>query len=194
MFVEAIEWLDWLDEKLPPTGERLALRGSVHKRWAMLTTQAQRLQHLRQSLKAYGEARQQQPKKQSYQILNWLALCYLLKKMRRQQLVALAQQELDQAQQKNTSPGERSFWDRVAVPDARLHVALFQGMLHQPKVFDEIDDAYRNALATGPSARERASVRDHLVFLLEVLPDATLKLNMPTPPTGELQRLIKQLS
>jgi hypothetical protein len=133
LFVEAIEWLDWLDEKLPPTGERPALRGSVHKRWAMLTTQAQRLQHLRQSLKAYGEARQQQPQKQSYQILNWLALCYLLKKMRRQPLVALAQQELDQAQQKNTSAGERSFWDRVAVPDARLHVALFQGCSISPR-------------------------------------------------------------
>ena len=39
LFGEAIGWLNWLDEKLkPPTAERLALRGSVHKRWAMLTS------------------------------------------------------------------------------------------------------------------------------------------------------------
>ena len=37
LFKEAIDWLDWLDKRLPPTDERLALRGSVHKRWAMLT-------------------------------------------------------------------------------------------------------------------------------------------------------------
>ena len=193
LFVEAIEWLDWLDEKLPPTDERLALRGSVHKRWAMLTSRDERLKHLRRAWKAYGDARQQRPGKESYQLLNWLALSYLLKKQRRPELVSLAKQELAVARRKNDTPGDRSFWDRVAVPDALLHVALFEGSLNQPGVVGEIDNAYVNALATGPSARDRASARDHIVFLAEMLPDPALKLKMAAVPGGELQRLIERL-
>jgi tetratricopeptide (TPR) repeat protein/pimeloyl-ACP methyl ester carboxylesterase len=194
LFGEAIGWLNWLDEKLkPPTAERLALRGSVHKRWAMLTRDKERRGHLRDAWQAYGGARDQARGKQSYQLLNWLALGFLLKKQRRQELIAMAQNELTLARQKNDSPGDRSFWDRVAVPDALLHVALFEGSLAEPKVINEIDDAYGNALATGPSARERASARDHLVFLAEMLPDPSLKLKVDAMPAGELERLIKRL-
>ena len=193
LFDEAIGWLNWLDEKLtPPTAERLALRGSVHKRWAMLTREKERRGHLRDAWQAYGDAREQARGKQSYQLLNWLALGYLLKKQPRQELIGMARKELTLAQQKNASPGDRSFWDRVAVPDALLHVALFEGSLTDPGIVDDIDDAYVNALATGPSARERASARDHLVFLAEMLPDPSLKLKLDAP-SGELQRLIKRL-
>jgi tetratricopeptide (TPR) repeat protein len=194
LFVEAVDWLDWLDQKLPLTAERLALRGAVHKRWAMLTGQAERLKHLRKALGAYDDARQQRPESESYHVLNWVSLSFLLKKQRRQQLLALTQTELDRARKKGDGPGERSFWDRVAIPDARLHAALLQGTLSQPAVIDEVDEAYGNALATGPSARERASVRDHLVFLAEMLPDPTLKLKKTSPLTNEFQRLIKRLS
>ena len=194
LFGEAIGWLNWLDEKLqPPTAERLALRGSVHKRWAMLTRDRERRDHLRDAWQAYGDARVQARGKQSYQLLNWLALGFLLKKQPRHELIALAQSELTLARQKNDSPGDRSFWDRVAVPDALLHVALFEGTLNQSKVIDGIDDAYVNALATGPSARERASARDHIVFLAEMLPDPALKRKMAAIPAAELQRLIERL-
>ena len=108
-------------------------------------------------------------------------------------MIALAQNELTLARKKNDSPGDRSFWDRVAVPDALLHVALFEGTLNQSKVIDGIDDAYVNALATGPSARERASARDHIVFLAEMLPDPALKLKIAAIPAAELQRLIERL-
>ena len=194
LFGEAIGWLNWLDERLkPPTAERLALRGSVHKRWAMLTRDKERRGHLRDAWQAYGDARVQARGKQSYQLLNWLALGFLLKKQPRQALIALAQNELTLARQKNDSPGDQSFWDRVAVPDALLHVALFEGTLNQSKVIDGIDDAYVNALATGPSARERASARDHIVFLAEMLPDPALKLKMAAIPAAGLQRLIERL-
>ena len=193
LFDEAIGWLNWLDEKLtPPTAERLALRGSVHKRWAMLTRDKERRGHLRDAWQAYGDAREQARGKQSYQLLNWLALGFLLKKLARHELIGMARNELTLAQQKNDSPGDRSFWDRVAVPDALLHVALFEGSLTDPKTVDEIDGAYVNALATGPSARERASARDHLVFLAEMLPDPSLKLKLDVP-ASELERLIKRL-
>jgi tetratricopeptide (TPR) repeat protein/pimeloyl-ACP methyl ester carboxylesterase len=193
LFEEAIGWLNWLDEKLkPPTAERLALRGSVHKRWAMLTREKERRSHLRDAWQAYGDARAQARGKQSYQLLNWLALGFLLKKQSRQELLGLARSELTLAQQKNDSPGDRSFWDRVAVPDALLHVALFEGSLTDPGVVDDIDAAYVDALATGPSARERASARDHLVFLAEMLPDPSLKLKLDVP-SGALQQLIKRL-
>ena len=194
LFGEAIGWLNWLDEKLtPPTAERLALRGSVHKRWAMLTSGDKRIKHLRKAWKAYGDARVQARGKQSYQLLNWLALGFVLKKQRRQELIATAQNELTLARQKNDRPGDRSFWDRVAVPDALLHVALFEGTLNQSKVIDDIDNAYVNALATGPSARERASARDHIVFLAEMLPDPALKLKTTAVPAAEFQRLIERL-
>jgi tetratricopeptide (TPR) repeat protein len=193
LFDEAIGWLNWLDEKLtPPTAERFALRGSVHKRWAMLTRERERRGHLRDAWQAYGDAREQARGKQSYQLLNWLALGFLLKKQPKQELIGMARNELALARQKNESPGDRSFWDRVAIPDALLHVALFEGSLTDPKVVDDIDDAYGNALATGPSARERASARDHLVFLAEMLPDPSLKLKLDVPG-NELQRLIKRL-
>ena len=193
LFTEAIDWLNWLDEKLkPPTAERLALRGSVHKRWAMLTREKERRGHLRDAWQAFGNAREQARGKQSYQLLNWLALGFLLKKQPRQELITQARNELTLARQKNDSPGDRSFWDRVAVPDALLHVALFEGSLTDPKVVGEIDDAYVNALATGPSARERASARDHLVFLAEMLADPSLRLKLDLP-SAELQRLIKRL-
>ena len=67
-----------------------------------------------------------------------------------------------------------------------------EGSLTDPGIVDEIDRAYVDALATGPSARERASTRDHLVFLAEMLPDPSLKLKLDVP-AGELQRLIKRL-
>ena len=159
----------------------------------MLTRDKKRRSQLRDAWQANSDARGQARGKQSYQLLNWLALGFLLKKQRRQALIALAQNELTLAKKTNDSPGDRSFWDRVAVPDALLHVALFQDTLSEPKVIDEIDDAYGNALATGPSARERASARDHLVFLAEMLPDPSLKLKVDAVPAGELQRLIKRL-
>jgi tetratricopeptide (TPR) repeat protein len=194
LFDQAIGWLDWLDEKLkPPTAERYALRGSVHKRWAMLTRDKQRRSHLRDAWTAYGKARAQAQGDQSYQLLNWLALGFLLGKQRRQELVSLAQGELARARANSGGSGDRSFWDRVAVPDALLHVALFEGKVSEPEVFDEIEAAYGNALATGPSARERASVRDHLLFLAEMLPDTSLKVKLDPVPTTELHRLIEQL-
>ena len=72
------------------------------------------------------------PGKESYQLLNWLALGYLLKKQRRPELVVTgADRNWTLARRKNDSPGDRSFWDRVAVPDALLHVALFEGSLQR---------------------------------------------------------------
>jgi hypothetical protein len=192
LFQEALSWLDWLDAKLPLTGERLALRGSVHKRWAMLTRRAARVDHLRRAWQAYGSARQLAGN-ESYQALVWLALGFLLKNEPREQLAAHAQEQVRIAQQRTAQSLNRSFWDRVAVPDALLHLALFQGTLTRSAVFDEIEAAYDNALATGPSARERASVRDHLVFLAEMLPDASLKLKLEPVPASELKRLIEQL-
>ena len=122
-----------------------------------------------------------------------LALGFLLGKQRRQELLSLARGELARARANNAGSGDRSFWDRVALPDALLHVALFEGTLTEPKVIDEIDEAYVNALSTGPSARERASARDHLVFLAEMLPDPSLKVKLDTVPTAELERLITRL-
>src|SRR5678815_1361386 len=99
---------------------------------------------LRDAWQAYGDAREQARGKQSYQLLNWLALGFLLKKQPKQELIGMARNELALARQKNDSPGDRSFWDRVAIPDALLHVALFEGSLTDPKVVDDIDDAYVN--------------------------------------------------
>jgi tetratricopeptide (TPR) repeat protein len=191
LFEEARDWLDWLNRKLEPTGERLALRGSLHKRWALLTAGPERRRQLRQAMKAYGEARLLSGD-QSYQVLNWIAIRFLLRAPKSAEVLQLARGEYARARSKESDAVEPSFWDRVAVPDALLHVALFEGSLAEPAPTSEILREYDRALATGPSARERASARDHLQFLSEMLGDATYQRS--NAPAAALQPFIKKLT
>ena len=104
----------------------------------MLTRDEERRKHLRNAWKAYGDARVQARGKQSYQLLNWLALGFLLKKQPRQESDRpRAGRHCDDAgtSRENRQPPQiDAFFDRIAVPeDTLLHVALFEGTLHQSR-------------------------------------------------------------
>jgi tetratricopeptide (TPR) repeat protein len=192
LFEEAVAWLDWLDTKLEKSAERLALRGALHKRWAMLTGGRERRKHLREAAESYREAHDQSTKV-AYQLLNWLAFRYLLEPRKRHpEVAARAAEELTRVQQKLADNREPTFWDQIAIPDALLHVALFEGRITDPERALQVTTAYQNALKTGPSARERASVRDHLQFLVEMLsdPDYTRQ----SAPRGALQPFLDALA
>jgi tetratricopeptide (TPR) repeat protein len=188
LFKRALKWLRWLDTGLKPTAERLALLGSLHKRWAMLTTGRERRKNLRASCDAYGRARGQSGK-QSYQILNWLALRYLLEPRRAYaELASLAQAEAEKADRQLSENPEPTFWDRTAHADALFHYRLFVGELAKPGPALEVRTAYERVLTAGPSARERASVRDHLQFLEEMLSDPAYE--RAAAPVSALKPLI----
>jgi hypothetical protein len=174
VFRQAEEWLDWLDKKLALTPERAALRGSLHKRWALVTSGADRRAHLKRAEAAYRKARElgKDKKSESYQLLNWLAFRFVNRaKPESRTLTRLAIDEWERAKEKEKSQGEPDFWTRVAIPDALLHVRLFEGTLSDPARLREVEDEYARALKTAPTARELASTRDHVDFLSEMLAD-----------------------
>ena len=192
LFADAQDWLNWLDTKLKPSAERRALLGSLHKRWAMLTQGRERRKHLKAAAASYQKAHEVSSDK-SYQVLNWLALRYLLESRRKHpELAKAAREELDRAQKNLADATEPAFWDRVAIPDAMLHVALFEGNVSVPERATAIAAVYQNVLSTGPSARERASVRDHLQFLVEMLSDPDYKRQSASPES--LQRFVDALT
>jgi hypothetical protein len=65
--------------------------------------------------------------------------------------------------------GERDFWSRVGIPDADFAIYLIQGSI--PASIDKLSNAYNEAFSGGSTARERASVCDHLQFVEAMQPD-----------------------
>ncbi|HET9316516.1 MAG TPA: CHAT domain-containing protein, partial [Vicinamibacteria bacterium] len=163
-------WLDWLD-KLGPSPERAALRGSLHKRWALVVAGEQRREHLRRAEAAYQDAHMRS-RNESYQLLNWLALQFLNSDPADpSDLVQRTKSEWVRAMDEEQSKKEPDFWVRVAVPDALLHIRLFEGGLSNQDRAREVEEAYAAVLKMGPTARELASVTDHVVFLIKMLAD-----------------------
>jgi len=112
-------------------------------------------------------------------------LRFLLEPRARKELRSLAEQEWQRATRSEREASEPDFWRRIAVPDALLHVALCTGTLDSR--LKEIQTAYGCALSTGPSARELASVRDHIDFLAAMIP---VCCNGSTPDTTRALRSI----
>jgi CHAT domain-containing protein len=183
-FVDALAWLDWLDGRLPPTKERWALRGALYKRWA-IRDPARRRAHLRKAETAYS-AGAKLSAKANYQTLNALALKFVLGlAVVRKSLRPIVDGYLAEARSAFDKVN-RDFWDVVGIPDALLHKHLVYGTL--PGGVDEIIAGYRQARAAGPSLREWASVRDHVVFLATMTADPKLRCHDPKA-TGALQRI-----
>jgi CHAT domain-containing protein len=183
-FVEALEWLDWLDRRLPPTKERWALRGALYKRWA-IRDPARRRAHLRKAETAYSVGAKLAAKA-NYQTLNALALKFVLgSAAARKSLRPIVDGYLAEARSAFDKVN-RDFWDVVGIPDALLHKHLVYGAL--PGGVGEIIAGYRQARAAGPSLREWASVRDHVVFLATMTADPKLLCHDPKA-TAALQKI-----
>jgi CHAT domain-containing protein len=183
-------WLDWLDQQLTKTRERHALRGSLHKRWAMITGGAVRLDHLKKARKAY-KAAADAAGSETYEQLNSIALEGLLKSSAYAKLLPRAQQCLDDARQPRAE-SDRDFWSAIAEADALLHVRWFDGTLSGSNALREVKAAYQQGLAAGPSIRELRSVRDHIVFLAAILRDEDQRLHAAL--TAALDEIARQLA
>jgi tetratricopeptide (TPR) repeat protein len=174
-FKEALSWLDWLDRRLPETKERFALRGALYKRWAVRDP-ALRRGHLKKAEAAYKDGAKLAGGS-SYQRLNALALKFVLGSAAvRKDLKSTVDGYLDEAKQRFDKV-DRDFWDVVEMPDVLLHKFLICGTL--PNEVEDVVAGYIQARAAGPSLRQWASVKDHVLFLATMAEDSKLRCYNP---------------
>lgn len=166
-FQRAEGWLDWLDQRLTPTGERRSVRGSLYKRMAA-SLPDRRLEYLAKARDSYdvGAAATAE-----YQSLN--ALAFVLADMPlRATLVGQADTFWDALPQQ--APGaDRDFWDVIKAPDALLHRQVLRQSL-DAAALAELSASYEQAWLARPSPRQWASVTDHIWFLQAMTGDARL--------------------
>ena len=170
---EALSLLDWLDQgSLPKTKERWAIRGGLHKRWAVCDP-GTRSFHIKKAGEAYAAAADLAGN-EGYQRLNALALKFVRgSASARKRLRSKVDSYVEDARL-SALKQDRTFWDIVETPDAVLHRHLVHGTLVPGTVVQEIIEGYKQACAAGPSMREWASVRDHVAFLAAMAADQTL--------------------
>jgi CHAT domain len=170
-FDEALSWLDWLDRRLPATGERWAVRGALHKRWAVRDP-GRWQKHLKQAANAYSEGAKLTGKT-GYQRNNVLALEFVLgSAAARKELRAKVDAYVEPARQRREKD-DRDFWDIVELPDVLLLKYLIDRSLAN-KV-DEVIREYDAVRSAGPSMREWGSVKDQVVFLAAMTADRKLR-------------------
>jgi hypothetical protein len=160
---------------LPETKERFALRGALYKRWAVRDP-ARRRGHLKKAEAAYKDGAKLAGGS-SYQRLNALALKFVLgSAVVRKDLKNTVDGYLDEAKQRFDKV-DRDFWDVVEMPDVLLHKFLICGTL--PSEVEEVVVGYIQARAAGPSLRQWASVKDHVLFLATMAEDSKLRCYNP---------------
>ena len=168
--------------KIAKSGERLALLGSYHKKCATMVTGAERLRHVGQA-QAYYE-RANSAREQPYYQLNARQLAAIARVCDPQTIDHTAEparartDEAEEAEQpKHPAQPEKApdFWSRAALGDLRLTTLLEDVGARgtdeeiQPELVeawsvtrDEMVKHYVDAFRLRSSARERASVIDHL--------------------------------
>jgi beta-lactamase superfamily II metal-dependent hydrolase len=148
---------------LGDTGERLALRGSFHKKAAtMAKSQRSRRRELDASARYYGLAHEWQaaqpiddgpPRPKPYYTLNWLQMLTLagspMPDEQVEPLLALVQ------------PAAPDYWGRATAADLSLTRAVIDGRFDETTIA-ELDEAYTVAFQSRSSRRERDSTVDHL--------------------------------
>lgn len=173
-FEQAEGWLDWLDSKLTPTGERRSLRGSLYKRMAA-SLPDRRMEYLAKARDSYGIGAAAAAE---YQSLNALALAFVLADTSmRSTLVAQADAFWEALPQQ--APGaDRDFWDVIKAPDTLLHRQVLRESL-DAAALAELTRSYEQAWLARPSPRQWASVTDHIWFLHAMTGDRRLPCHDP---------------
>jgi tetratricopeptide (TPR) repeat protein len=180
---EASEWLGRA-LVLGETGERLALLASYHKRCAAMAAGEERRSHLDAALEHYAKAEARTDS--AYYWNNWLQLYELVAlevgarpdEWRPPEARPLARPSAPASDGLNGTgagtpldelpppPQGATFWDRAGIGDGMVTDAIRSGRLSAA----ELIDVYQHAFRLRSSARERASVTDHLRDLVDLLP------------------------
>ena len=178
----AITELDALLHRAP-TQERHLLLGGAHRRLAWIESGAARIESLRHMVAHYRQAFDLGGAKTAYAFSNWAASHLLLASLdpawarhpqiqaHTQELPALLQSQIEQLQR--ACMADPDFWKACGVAD--LLVAQLLASARTPRLCPELGrqaaDRYAAAMARGASPRERASVEDHIDFVLEMATD-----------------------
>jgi CHAT domain-containing protein len=186
-FGEALEWLDWLDQRLPVTKERRSLRGSLYKRLAA-SVPSSRLEYLAKARESYGVGAAATAE---YQSLNALALAFVLADAPARQSLVLHADRFWEALPQQPLGADRDFWDLVTAPDTQLLRRVLRQSLDEAAI-DDLQSAYAKALQARPSPRQWASVTDHIWFLHAMTGDSGLPCHDPATSAAlkELHRIL----
>lgn len=171
---EAVRNLEWI-LTIAETPHRLALLGSAYKRIAVLRAGDKRTEALHNAENYYGRAHEKYLSEKGgvnpYYSLNWLAFRFLLDQLTSNKARSEALKLIEQSREAGAARHARqpNFWDRIAVPDSALLKALISGALDESVA--DVQRKYLQQFNLGASARERASVLEHIDFLVAILED-----------------------
>ncbi len=178
--------------EIAPTNERYALLGSVAKRWAGVAKARGVCEAaLRTMVGAYTNAHELSGQK-PYALLNALTGVLVLggpwdEQPEETQLRYLSKTEFEDALRRGEelaavrARDAHDFWDRVYEPEAETLRFLYEGRLNEN--VERLGRTWEQLVEKEGSAREHASVRDQLGFLLKAIDGAK---------SGELEALRSQ--
>jgi hypothetical protein len=188
---EAIPELEWLRDQLGPTEERLCLLGSAYKRLAWIQSAAKKkdltailksmADNYQRAFELHYERKKETGDVKPYPFTNWMTAEILCAWFNEGTIPHLKRLEAEfrrlctiaQAAATRRDDREPDFWNSLVEADCRLALNLLEFTVadkrdrEAPALADagRIAEAYRRALARGASAKERASVVEHLDFL-----------------------------
>lgn len=163
-------------ELLAPSARRCALLGSAFKRLAWMQDGARRLDALDRMASAYGEALERAARNPGQTLDSYAFINHWTARLLRHRLDGTpvppeageaVRAGCERARLDAAAQGEPDFWSTALVGDCMLLGALLNGRL-PPAEQAAIELAYRSAFERGGSARERASVLDHVDFLIDL--------------------------
>ena len=175
MVNDALDRINGLNSQFGATVERLALKGSVYKRQAMIYRNRKgllkaSLKNMRNAYKdSHHEALVSNDCIDPYPMTNWLTARWLLKEAGIEKsdtlddFESLLDQAIKQAEVADTSISHEHFWDAIAETDCKLLHALKRVDLDE-KV-DEIATKYIRIRRAASSPRQFNSVIEHLEFI-----------------------------
>jgi pimeloyl-ACP methyl ester carboxylesterase len=153
------------------TSERYSLLGGVHKRLALAASRnaKERTKHLNDAKNAYEKAHTLAQARTGlidpYPAINWITYRFLLQEGKTDVLLTDLKSTRGAAEQRQNA--EPTFWNRIALADLKLLEHLIHSDLKGK--LPDVRKAFKQATDGGATARELATVREHLEFLAAML-------------------------
>ncbi|WP_218511131.1 CHAT domain-containing protein [Variovorax sp. dw_308] len=189
-----------------PNRERMSLIGSAHKRRAWLALdRSQRRKSLFDTAAAYFKAWQLPGDNDYYPVANGAVAGVLLEKLVAAEADSTWRKEMcsliEQTRRRDATllQAEHDFWRASGQGDLAVAMLLVEGadpssigtaLLNKEKAID----AYTRAFSRGVSERNRGSVYEHLLFLIELTQDPQASWDARVPVAlGEIHKQLTQL-